>query len=59
MTPLGWGWALFTWGYALAWFLLNDRLKLFTYWILDSRRLKATPKQKVECAGSPVGAPPS
>ena len=35
MTPLGWGWALFTWGYALAWFLVNDRLKLLTYWILD------------------------
>jgi H+-transporting ATPase len=40
MTPLGWGWALFTWGYALAWFLVNDRLKLLTYWILDSRKLK-------------------
>ena len=23
MTPLGWGWALFVWGYALAWFLVN------------------------------------
>ena len=28
MTPLGWRWALFVWVYALAWFLLNDRLKL-------------------------------
>ena len=26
MTPLGWGWALFVWGYALAWFLVNDRV---------------------------------
>jgi H+-transporting ATPase len=24
MTPLGWGWALFVWGYAPAWFLVND-----------------------------------
>jgi H+-transporting ATPase len=56
MTPLGWGWALFTWGYALAWFLLNDRLKLLTYWILDSRKLKTTPKHEVESARSPVGA---
>ena len=24
MTPLGWGWALFVWGYALAWFLVTD-----------------------------------
>jgi H+-transporting ATPase len=22
MTPLGWGWAAFVWGYALVWFLL-------------------------------------
>jgi len=56
MTPLGWGWALFTWGYALAWFLLNDRLKLLTYWILDSGKLKTTPKREVESTHSPVGA---
>jgi H+-transporting ATPase len=36
MTPIGWGWALFVWGYALVWFLFNDRLKLFAYRILDS-----------------------
>ncbi len=35
MTPLGWGWALFVWGYALVWFLLNDRLKLLAYRIFD------------------------
>ena len=35
MTPLGWGWALFVWGYALAWFLVNDRVKLLAYRILD------------------------
>jgi H+-transporting ATPase len=35
MTPLGWGWALFVWGYALLWFLLNDRLKLLAYKIFD------------------------
>ena len=23
MTPLGWGWAVFVWGYALAWFLVT------------------------------------
>ena len=27
MTPLGWGWAAFVWGYALAWFLVNDRVE--------------------------------
>jgi H+-transporting ATPase len=35
MTPLGWGWALFVWGYALLWFLFNDRLKLLAYRIFD------------------------
>ena len=35
MTPLGWGWALFVWGYALVWFLFNDRVKLLAYRIFD------------------------
>ncbi len=38
MTPLGWGWALFVWGYALVWFLANDRLKLLAYRVLDRPR---------------------
>ncbi len=35
MTPLGWGWALFVWGYALLWFLVTDRVKLLAYRVLD------------------------
>lgn len=35
MTPLGWGWAAFVWGYALVWFLVNDRVKLFAYRVFD------------------------
>ena len=35
MTPLGWGWAAFVWLYALAWFLINDRVKLPAYRIFD------------------------
>lgn len=35
MTPLGWGWAGFVWGYVLLWFLMNDRVKLLAYRILD------------------------
>ena len=35
MTPLGWGWALFVWGYAFAWFLVSDRVKLFAYRVFD------------------------
>jgi hypothetical protein len=35
MTPIGWGWSLFVWGYALAWFLVNDRVKLLAYRVFD------------------------
>src|SRR5664279_24289 len=44
MTPLGWGWALFVWGYALAWFLVNDQVKVLAYRILDRAGAKAEPK---------------
>jgi H+-transporting ATPase len=35
MTPLGWQWAGFVWAYALAWFVINDRVKLAAYKIFD------------------------
>jgi H+-transporting ATPase len=35
MTPLGWKWAGFVWGYAIAWALVNDRIKLLAYRIFD------------------------
>jgi H+-transporting ATPase len=35
MTPLGWVWAAFVWGYALAWFLLTDFVKMAAYRVLD------------------------
>ena len=35
MTPLGWNWALFVWGYALVWFFVNDRVKLIAYRMFD------------------------
>jgi H+-transporting ATPase len=35
MAPLGWGWALFVWGYALIWALLSDRVKLLAYRVFD------------------------
>jgi H+-transporting ATPase len=38
MAPIGWGWALVVWGYALAWFLLNDRVKLAAYRIFEARQ---------------------
>jgi H+-transporting ATPase len=35
MAGIGWQWALFVWGYALAWFVVNDRVKLAAYRIFD------------------------
>lgn len=35
MVPIGWKWALVIWGYALAWFVVNDGIKLVCYRILD------------------------
>ncbi len=35
MTPIGWGWAAFVWGYAVLWFLVSDRIKLLAYRVLD------------------------
>jgi len=57
MTPLGWGWALFVWGYALAWFLVNDRIKLLTYWFLD--RSKGAPKIRAKAVGKADADPTS
>jgi H+-transporting ATPase len=45
MTPLGWGWALFVWGYALAWFLVNDRVKLLAYRVFDPTSLPLLAKK--------------
>jgi len=52
MTPLGWGWALFVWGYALTWFLVNDRVKLLAYRILDP--VKAAAKRDAKTSHDPV-----
>ena len=51
MTPLGWHWVLFVWGYAIIWFLLTDRVKLAAYKILDpvktrAPRTTARPRQR-------------
>jgi H+-transporting ATPase len=35
MTPIGWGYAALVWAYALAWFLINDRVKIVANRILD------------------------
>jgi H+-transporting ATPase len=48
MTPLGWARAGLVWAYALAWFLVNDRVKLAAYRWLDHhpRRVTASAEQR-------------
>jgi H+-transporting ATPase len=46
MTPLGWKWAMFVWGYALVWFLLNDQVKVLAYRILDPTKAPLLSKEK-------------
>ena len=50
MTPLGWKWAGFVWGYAILWALVNDRVKLLAYRIFD-------PAKTPLLAKNPTGRP--
>jgi H+-transporting ATPase len=43
MTPIGWRWAALIWAYALVWFLINDRIKLAAYRLLDPSHLVTFP----------------
>jgi H+-transporting ATPase len=56
MTPLGWGWALMVWAYALAWFLVNDRVKLAAYRLLDPQRpvVLARTRKQPAAQGTPA-----
>ena len=53
MTPLGWGWAGFVWGYALLWFLVNDRVKLLAYRIFDPVKSATKPEAKADPKAQP------
>ena len=48
MTPLGWGWAAFVWGYALSWFIVNDFVKLLAYRIFDPVKAVIKPQTTME-----------
>ncbi len=48
MTPLGWKWAGFVWAYAIAWFLINDRVKLLAYRIFDPTKPALLGKKPVD-----------
>jgi hypothetical protein len=38
MTPIGWDLIALAWGYAFAWILLLDQIKIFAYDALDRSR---------------------
>jgi H+-transporting ATPase len=46
MVPIGWKWGLVIWVYALVWFLINDRVKLAGYRIIDPRSSLLAGRQK-------------
>jgi H+-transporting ATPase len=48
VTPLGWGWAGFVWAYALAWALVNDRVKLLAYRIFDPAKAPLLAKEPLD-----------
>ena len=53
VTPLWWGWALFVWGYALAWFLVTDPVKLLAYRILDPAKAESEVAPPPEATAEP------
>ena len=58
VTPLGWKYAGIVWGYAFAWFLVTDPLKLLTYKVLDT--VKADEQKSAKAAPTPASvAPPA
>jgi H+-transporting ATPase len=56
MAPLGWKWAGFVWAYALAWALINDRVKLLAYKIFDPVKTEPKAGTKGETKGEPKPA---
>ena len=44
VTPLGWKYAGIVWGYAFAWFLVTDPVKLLAYKVLDTVKADSAPK---------------
>jgi H+-transporting ATPase len=57
MTPMGWGWAGFVWGYAIFWALLTDPIKLLAYHIIDPIKKPAAPKAPIPARPTAAPAP--
>jgi len=50
ITPIGWGWALVVWGYALVWLLFNDQVAVVATKVFD----RLTKKSRVAHPGTAV-----
>ena len=50
MAPIGWKWTLLIWVYALAWFVVNDRIKILAYRIFDPVNIKKRFALKLQMA---------
>jgi len=50
MAPIGWKWSLLIWAYALAWFIVNDRIKILAYRIFDPQRKALLEKKTLRVA---------
>jgi H+-transporting ATPase len=48
MAPVSWEWALLIWVYALAWFLVNDRIKLAAYRIFGRAKASLLGRKPVD-----------
>jgi H+-transporting ATPase len=48
VTPLGWKYAGVVWGYAFAWFLVTDPVKLLAYKVLDTVKADSAPKPEAK-----------
>ena len=53
VTPLGWKYAGIVWGYAFAWFLVTDPVKLLAYKVLDGVKAESTPKPEAKTEAKP------
>ena len=53
VTPLGWKYAGIVWGYAFAWFLVTDPVKLLAYKVLDTVKADSAPKPEAKTAPKP------
>ena len=53
VTPLGWKYAGIVWGYAFAWFLVTDPVKLLAYKVLDGAKAESTTKPERKTEATP------